>query len=264
MINTIIFIVLVLLIIVYFTTKREHFHNLGTLHNEPSTQTTYPDVHIYIVNLKKDTQRKEIMQKQLDKYDFSYEFVEAVDGSKLDVEQLKKEDKIRLYGDQLKRGEYGCYLSHLNIYKMFLSSTYKYCIVLEDDAKLVDDFDKHIKLLLSEMNSIPNNDIDIIYLIEDKHCSRWFHDDCNKTFETKIKLTNVKKISHIGYHTHGYLITKSGAEKLIKYGTVMTIPIDVYIHNLNYNNVLNGYKTTIPFVIENTDVSNISNTGNIL
>jgi glycosyl transferase family 25 len=258
----IISVILILLIIfLFYKNKNEHIEIPDN--NIYTTVDNLNDLGIYIINLKKDVYRKENMIKQLDKNNLKYEITEAVNGSELDIEKLKKENMIKVTESELKKGQYGCYLSHVNIWKKFLETDKKYCLVLEDDAILTDNFNKKINHMVYELNnldlSIPINNIDMIYLNTIYSCTLSFKEsDCKKTIDGP-NIKNVRKPIYLGYNTCGYIITRKGAENLLKFSIPMTLPIDVLIHKLNYTNTLNIVKTINPYVEHDGSYSNTEN-----
>lgn len=51
---------------------------------------------------------------------------------------------FEIYGRPVKTGEVGCIQSHLQVLSYFLEGSESYCIVLEDDAMLEDEFESKI------------------------------------------------------------------------------------------------------------------------
>ena len=110
---------------------------------------------------------------------------------------MTEKTKIRIHHYDLTRGAVGCYLSHLNIYKKLLESNYKYTIVFEDDVIMAADF---YERLLYGLSVIPD-DWDILLL--GVMCLKC---DIEKDY---IKINRF-------WGTHGYLIKKEIAAKLVK------------------------------------------------
>lgn len=52
---------------------------------------------------------------------------------------------------ELTKNEIACAMSHINVWRFFLSSSYKNILILEDDAILNDDFSE----LLDNLDSFP-------------------------------------------------------------------------------------------------------------
>lgn len=94
----------------------------------------------YLINLDRDTDRLERMQRQLGACGLEYSRFPAVHG-------LNLPDWLRPYflnesggkASELSDGEIGCYASHLSVMKM-ASDSNETTLILEDDLKLCDDF----------------------------------------------------------------------------------------------------------------------------
>ena len=78
-------------------------------------------IPIFIINLKKDIDKQQHMEILCKRYNLQCHFIEAVYGKDLDKETLSmvynKEKSISEFGRELTKGEIGCALSHMNIYK---------------------------------------------------------------------------------------------------------------------------------------------------
>lgn len=96
---------------------------------------------IYCVNLKRSHERRKAMEAQFAKYGLKHEFIEAVDGSQLTDEHVRKvyslwRTRFRR-GKGLSRGEIGCALSHIGIWKRVIADG-EPVIVFEDDITFCD------------------------------------------------------------------------------------------------------------------------------
>ncbi len=271
MIKYIIILLLIISVIFLFfnnknnNSKEEHFESLKQINIPDNIPDNMNDLLITFINLKKDVERKNKMEEKLVKNNLKYEITEAVNGAELDIEKLIDQNIIKITEGKHKRGQYGVYLSHINIWKKLVESDKKYCLVLEDDVDFVDDFRKKINFMIYELNnldlSIPKNNVDMIYLIPEISCDHFFKkEDCEKSYDGP-NLTNVRKPLHIGYGMYGYIITKQGAEKLLKLSLPMTLPIDVLTHHLNYTNTINICKTVEPYI---NHIGEYSNTQSIV
>jgi len=184
-----------------------------------ASEISRSDFDCYVINLKSNRDRLNHISSVYKDSDLAQEpfvLVEAVDGKAIDpkdfvtprvwegVQQIDKTGK-RSSHDHLTRGMVGCYLSHLKVLEMIKSSNRPYGFVLEDDASFPDDvYTKHIRNALLTMPE----DWDVILL------GRWPLEETNE-----INFVKVNKF----WGTHGYLINRKGAEKIIQYGGV---PID--------------------------------------
>jgi len=251
-IQIIIYLILTLILIItilnfYKCINKEHFVDMKIL----------DDLSIYVINLKKDTERRKKMEDQLNKYNLNFEIIDAVNGKDLDIEQLKKDNIIKVTDTQYKNGEYGCYLSHYNIWKKFSETNKKFALIFEDDVVLSKDFDIKISKILNELNSKEDSNIDIVYLQTIKSCTRFFDKDyCNKVLE---QTENMKKTLLLGYGCCSYIITKNGIDKMLKFSLPIVTQIDVLIHHLHYYNILNVMKSKEPLVEQLEEFSNTQN-----
>ena len=92
-------------------------------------------MRIFVINLKRSIDRKKKFQKNWHFISKRIEFFEAVDGNDLSENELSK---IALHYPSLKltKGEIGCALSHLAIYKKIVKEDIPMALILEDDAIL--------------------------------------------------------------------------------------------------------------------------------
>ncbi|QIQ21212.1 glycosyltransferase family 25 protein [Zophobihabitans entericus] len=107
---------------------------------------------IFVVNLKNSLDRKQNIIQQCEKLDIEVEFFEAVYGKELSEEQLK--EKVFGYPDIiLSKGEIGCSLSHIELYKEIVKRKLPYALILEDDTTFSEKF----PLLIEKIKQIMQN-----------------------------------------------------------------------------------------------------------
>ena len=117
---------------------------------------TFPP--IYVINLKRNPERRLHMQRQLDAFGLSYQFVDAID--KFDLKSSQYRDKIsRILGideanmeykyshskankeqSRNRLGHLACLLSHIKTYNLILENNDDVACILEDDATLLPTF----------------------------------------------------------------------------------------------------------------------------
>ena len=192
---------------------------------------------VFIINLKKDIEKKEYMQELCQKYNLQIEFMEAVDGRALSEEAIAEvyssKRTIDVFGRELSRGEIGCALSHKTIYEKILHDNIEIALVLEDDI----NFNEDIITLLNLKNTFPQN-WELILL--------GHHTDYSREVDTVASIWNQMQLtanytlarpSEKGYGTYGYLITKNGAIKLLGNLDIIEKPIDHYTGDSQYINL---------------------------
>ncbi|KAK4539079.1 hypothetical protein RGQ29_031991 [Quercus rubra] len=180
---------------------------------------------IYIINLKRRPERRVRMEKTMEVIGLQAEFWDATDGQKLNPQTLTDMGITLMpgYSDPiLKRpmtmGEVGCFLSHYYIWKDVVDKNYSHVIVLEDDVR----FERNMKHRLREdLRQLDLMTQDFIYL------GRKLQDNSNRE-ELRLFPNFVRP--KYSYWTIGYIITRSGAEKLIASDPLTKLlPVDEYL-----------------------------------
>lgn len=149
----------------------------------------------------------------------------AIDGltDKHIIQQIVDHCQIRIK-DGLRFGQIACGLSHYSLWNRLLEEDHSSFVILEDDAKVLDDFDHHLDILMSELPS----DFDWVYLyVFPSH----YRDDPQIRIDGKQILTK----SYFTYCTIGYMISRSGARKMIDRIKDFDKPIDVMISEMDWN-----------------------------
>lgn len=115
--------------------------------------------NIFIINLKRRSDRKEQMIKRLtDASIGSYEFIEAYDG--LDpniINQFNDEKNKNPQNPIVTPGHFACLLSHIKAIKLAKSRNYSNIMILEDDVYFCNDF-------LLKLSNITVSKYNMIYL----------------------------------------------------------------------------------------------------
>ena len=183
---------------------------------------------IFIVSLKDATSRRAGMQVQMEKLGLSFEFFDAFDGRKTDVLAQKHYNgprRLAYWGRHLDGGEWGCLMSHMNIYKHMLENNLPHAIILEDDALL----DPQFKTVIENMLKI------------DMGCEliRFFGSPkvAGKKQRRIVELAPgiwLSRLPSIHGGSHAYYITQGGARKMLHHFETKgaSYPIDFYLgHN---------------------------------
>lgn len=108
---------------------------------------------IYLINLKKNQQRRCNSQKQFDALGLRFDLIEGINGWNLSEEQISKvyDDKAcQKHGRHpLIPAEIGCYLSHIKAWKAIANSKAPGGFVFEDDFSA----SVHLPEVLSKLSS---------------------------------------------------------------------------------------------------------------
>ena len=95
---------------------------------------------IYVINLDRDAERMSSIRANLEALGLPFERLPAVVGK--DVPEWEKLVDLPAYAwrnrlDTPRAGEVGCYLSHLKAMETFLRTDAPWCVILEDDVKVL-------------------------------------------------------------------------------------------------------------------------------
>jgi len=162
----------------------------------------------FIINLKKRNDRKERIYNLFKKENINnYFFYEAFDGKKLEL-NLEIKNLFKYNDFNNRKNIIGCALSHYNIWlDLIKDNNSDYYIIFEDDITLCDNFIYYF----NEINSIFSSKLDKIDIL-----LLGYHNYKKKEFTKIIDLSDFDKDNFVG-GTFGYIVSKDGAKKLIKY-----------------------------------------------
>jgi GR25 family glycosyltransferase involved in LPS biosynthesis len=206
------------------------FLNFSNKNNRLNTNTKS-----YVLYIDK---RFNYIKKIMDKLNIKPTLIKGINYNNLNKNKLVKDNLISQqwindtnnkvkYIKEFTLSRVACHLGHINILKKFLKEKETYALIFEDDIK-IENYD-----LINKINVIVNNipkDAEIIYL---SYC-----------FEYCDKIKKYNKIFSKAYRPlcrHMYLVTKDGAEKIIKHTLPMFSSGDRMIGHLIQKKILNGY-----------------------
>jgi len=195
------------------------------------------NLKVYIINLKKDTVKKQYMQQLCHKYNIDVEFINAVYGEDLSKNEINRvydaAKSQRLFKRELTLAEIGCALSHLYVYKKILKAEIKTALILEDDI----NFDEKLLTFFSSLNKLPKQ-WEVVLLGHHSKYSRGM--PTAGSFWSRVKIFDNYKIEipvEQGYGAYGYVINTRGAEKLLNHLKTIIYPIDYFTGNKEYVNI---------------------------
>ncbi len=195
-------------------------------------------IPVLVISLAQASKRRKFMREQMERQKIDYEFFDAVDGDKLShayISKFKIKEGEQYIRRSLSQGEIGCVFSHLHVYEKMLAENIEKLIVLEDDAKLNDDF----IALINNLSSSPLQwDLAYIGYSSDLKTPPFFGKNIyplslweSRVLPIPASATSTKY--RIGpyllnlWGTYAYAITKKGAEQLIsKIKSAPLLPAD--------------------------------------
>ncbi|WP_426577120.1 glycosyltransferase family 25 protein [Xenorhabdus stockiae] len=193
---------------------------------------------IFVINLKSNSERRLTIQQQADALNLDIEFIDAVYGIQLSDDEISQ--LVYDYPEcRLTKGEIGCALSHLFIYKKIISENISCALVLEDDAVLSNN----IKRVISDIKRVDNIRKPNVYLLS----------KVEKYIENK-KIKSSSFNIHKAYEasgTHGYLVNKTAAKKLLNELKPIKYEADMWGIFI-FRNFINVY-CVVPHIIDTSD-----------
>jgi len=149
----------------------------------------------------------------------------------------------------------GIGMSHINVWKKFIESNKPNCLILEDDALFEDNFIEKLNVGLKNTPS----DYDILYL-GCFGCQSQFN--YLSIFHMKfnyVKINDYVSIPGIALATHGYIVSREGAIKLVKYlDKNIFAHIDYSIQHFHMKKLINEYVLNERIVYQSSTDSAIS------
>lgn len=183
---------------------------------------------MYCINLKhrKDRWERFAAQPELKELKRFYRFerFEGIVGANLDIMEDTRislrtkrniKERIRRGHEELNTaGGVGCYLSHTSLWKEIVSRPEPYAIIFEDDADIPAGFTAKLQAAMQDVTLLPNKP-DV-----------WFfkYTGCHKRESNLERQVGPWTQNACSVFT-GYMISKQGAEKLLK----LAFPIDMHV-----------------------------------
>lgn len=173
----------------------------------------------YVINLNRSIARWEGLSRRANSLALDVVRISGVDGSQIqphDKADIDKRQFLLRNGRNYLPGEHGCYRSHVKALTEFLDSSNDAAIIMEDDVELQADLIERAEAVLA---AVPK--AELVKLLN--HRSKGFMQKATTKFGDAI-----------GRCIHGpqgsaacYLVTRSGASKLLRTMTIMVYPFDV-------------------------------------
>lgn len=162
----------------------------------------------------------------------SFEFFNAVDGkniSKNELEKVNFKSALELCGHDLSLGEVGCAMSHINLYEKIISEKIERCIILEDDIYIHSKFREIIEKIILIDNS------EITFLYHGKAKSWFIKRNLPDGYRLAKYISPSKKSKRGIISTAGYILSLSGAKKLLSVSYPIRMPADYLTGKLQLN-----------------------------
>lgn len=176
-------------------------------------------IQVLVISLQRSTDRREAVKKQLEHFSFPWKFIDAVDGRLLSrMPPSYKAIKVKLLqGYELTPGEIGCFLSHIQAWKLCVEHN-RTTLVFEDDFRLT----KNIEQIIRDLIDISD---------------QWNLVRLSGIYETPHEVLMYRRgydlVRNLGEPcgTAAYMIQPEAAEILLKNATHIYEPVDHYLEH---------------------------------
>lgn len=196
----------------------------------------------FVINLARDSVRRNHMREQLEKRGLSAEFIPAVDGRVLSAEDrslYSREKALRIYGVEMMDTEIACALSHYRLYEKIVRDGIDVALIMEDDIELSPQFSPIVRTLAED----PNPEWLVVRLESMRPRVRAAE---GRKFEgQKIKTFSDGELYQLQTHVLGlgaYMIRKEGAKRMLDYARPIFMASDQMMDRYWENGI-------IPYVI---------------
>lgn len=179
----------------------------------PKIEKESIDIATYVINLKRRPDRLRNFFTKNQKELFPLTVFEGVDGKTL--QPSHKVQKAFSTGDyNYRRGIVGCAMSHMKIWKEFLTKVNQtYCLVLEDDAELCPEFKDKVLYLINKHSS----EFDVMFLHYNpypQYARKELYTNSHPVAEIWTKERSMKENMGSGA---GYILSRQGALNLLRH-----------------------------------------------
>jgi len=194
---------------------------------------------VFVINMARDTARRQHMVEVLGQIGLPVEFVTGVDGSVLTAEERSAYDRaraLRVYGVEMKDSEIGCFLSHRRIYERMVREGIGTALVLEDDVTIQPT----LPAVVADLLASPYAGWLVVRL--DTKLGRVANPAAPRFLGTRVaELSDGAALYRIRSQVLGvgaYLIRQEGAARMLDYGRRIFMPIDQTMDRYWENGIL--------------------------
>ncbi|MCX8588222.1 MULTISPECIES: glycosyltransferase family 25 protein [unclassified Gilliamella] len=190
---------------------------------------------VFAINLSSAVNRRDRISNLCKKLKMDFEIITAIDGRELDENFIN--DNVYDYKNCfLTKGEIGCALSHIGVYKEIINRRLPYALIIEDDAI----FDSRTVDFMSAFEKKPKNGIFLLT------------GDVEYAKNKKMRLGdfNVFPIAK-AIRATGYIITLKTAKKMVEFLMPIRYEADMFEIFRTCGNIKTYF--TLPHLIETND-----------
>lgn len=216
-----------------------------------------PPVQVIVLQRSRNLHRSDWLLKQLEKQRVRYRIVDAIDGlssfKDVDLSEYAGPRRKTIFSTsrpslwtrqvtsealQHERLRFGCYLTHVHLWKSLQTSFELFAIVLEDDVDIIPEFESSLSRIMADLP----NDWDLLYLNGT---------EAKLGFGVRDELYQLQ--GSLG--TFAYAISIAGARTLLMKAQNSDRPIDHLINDAISSGQILAFSPATPFVRHRDDVT---------
>ena len=219
---------------------------------------------IYILNRKKDFERREAVVKELSNIEgLNYQIITAVTGDSLSsIPNLIKDKKLfPIFTDPrgiVTKNIIATALTHNKAVNTFIKSGYESCLIVEDDIKFTNEFWRDIASgkIDQIVNEINKSDYDLIFWGRARYTNYQQIKNTGKVSENLYKTM----VNTDFYGAHAYQLNKRSAKIISEKTIPVKFAADVNLESLDIKiySPLHSYINQLPETLNNNKVENNS------
>ena len=180
-------------------------------------------IPVFVISLKDEKIRRQSIVDQMQKLSMDFAFIDAIDGRQFDMAthpQYDRGKRLAFFRQDMTGGEMGCLLSHRACFQKMVDDNIERALILEDDAILYDDFADVLPKLLNVKT--PYELARFLYTEKVSILTQRTAEPIDETYKLNRLMTTPGG-------AHAYVLTLSGAKKLLKHTQKNWLPIDTLI-----------------------------------
>ena len=186
-----------------------------------TTLQSHNPLPMFVIGLESKAHRYKECLELFAQCDLFPEFVEGVDGAK--PIELREGESL----GYIRRGAAGCALAHYRLWTRLLAEGHDRVAIFEDDAKPTPDFARFLKTLVNVDSCAEYISVaEPAYENKNRDCYRKLFSLPLDSLELRLFLYPYET-----FVTRGYVINRTGLEKLVAHFMPVHQPVDVYISN---------------------------------
>lgn len=169
-------------------------------------KNAWQDVKVFVINMERSTERRKYILDECKRHNLEPILFKAIDGNALSEQQLN-EMTLDYEINGLTKGEIGCSLSHIGVYRKIVDENINLALILEDDVILNDNISDAI------------NEISVFNDSTDKPFVYFLPKVKSYVENRKIKLPSITLYDtwDDGWDACGYIINYKAAKRLSNY-----------------------------------------------